>query len=379
MTRPLLLLIAAPVALIACAQVLSYDDYRARPSDAGPVVDSSDAVDTIVADTGPGRSQPPTRPAGEPKPSGKGRTLWIAAKHIYIGGQTSLGVASAEAWKEWGFDLDNVCTTLDDSIKNVGTCRRPLEAKQDFLVDGFDCRDNNFGHHVVALLNLTSEGFEQRVNEGIFEGTSTWIIRIDDLDDGTDDPYAPAKLYRASADKAVKWDGTDVRKIVAESVVGGDLEKSISEFKKGFVRDNVWVSGEPEQRDLLLPGSTAVVITLPLDASVFTVKLNADHRGGSRGVVAGAVPVAAIETLIRPIATESGFCPGTSLYNSLVRTVQRFPDVVVGAPGLQNTAVECDGISLGMGFDVVPVQPVTQVVPGDPPGKNLCDAGVDGG
>ena len=28
------------------------------------------------------------------------------------------------AWKEWGYDLDKVCTSVDDSIKNVGTCRR---------------------------------------------------------------------------------------------------------------------------------------------------------------------------------------------------------------------------------------------------------------
>jgi hypothetical protein len=287
-------------------------------------------------------------------------------------------MTSPNGWKEFGFDLDGVCTSVDDSIKNVGTCRRAPEANQDFLVDGDRCRDNNFGHHVVQLLVVSSEGFEQRLNDGIFEGGDTWLIRIDDLDSGPNDPYAPAKLYRASSMKGqpIKWDGTDVRKVLRDSVLDNDLEKPITNFPGGYVKDNVWVSGDPATRQLVLPVSESLFITLQLESALFTMNLAPDHTTATRGHIGGAIAMKAIESLLNPIATSAGFCPGTSLYGSLLRNVQRFPDVVIGEPNLQNTAVECDGMSLGLAFDVAPIQPVTELVDPPPAKPDPCsDAG----
>ena len=386
MKRALLagLIVTAPIAFGACLQILSYDDYRDRPLDAAPPDSAvtSDAPLGETDDTGPDSARPPPRPAGTPAPSGTGKTLWVAVKRMFIGSQDSLGTAGPNAWREFGFDLDGVCTSQDDSIKNIGTCRRHPEANQDFLVDGDRCRDNNFGHHVVQLLVVSSEGFESRLNEGIFEGSDTWLIRIDDLDEGANDTYAPAKLYRASSAKGegIKWDGSDVRKVLSDSVIDRDLEKPVANFLNGYVKDNVWVSGDPEKRELVLPISDVLVVKLNLEAATFTVNLNPDHNGGTRGHIGGAIPMNTIETLLAPIASSSGFCPGTSLYNSLLRNVQRFPDVVIGAPNLQDTTLECDGMSIGIAFDVAPIQPSTEIVD-PPPGKpDPCvDAGPDVG
>lgn len=364
----------------ACAQILSYDDYSERGADSS--IDDTRATETTTvtdtSDSGPTIARPPGRPTGEAKPSGKGKTLWLALKHMYVGTTDSFGKTSAEGWKEWGFDLDNVCTSLEDSIGNVGTCRRPVEAKQDFLLDGYGCRDNNFGRHVVALLNLSSDGFETRLNEGLLQGNSTWIIRLDDVDDGADDAYAPAKLYRADGSKSAgfKWDGTDVRKVLTDSLRERDLEKPSAEFLGGYLRGNVWVSGEPELKTIALPLSASTFAPLVLEAARISLVLDAAHKNGTKGVIAGALPVKTIDSLLAPVAKSSGFCPETSLYKSLLRSVQRFPDVVIGAPNLQNLAVECDGISLGLGFDVAPIQPVTELV--DPP-RSEPDPCTDGG
>jgi len=376
------LIVAAPIAIGACAQLLSYDDYRERPATVADVGTTSDGsiAETPDAELGPAR--PPPRPAGPATPSGKGKTLWVAVKRMYVGSTTLSGMTSPNGWKEMGFDLDGVCTSHDDSVKNVGTCRRAPEANQDFLVDGDRCRDNNFGHHVVQLLVVSSEGFEARLNEGIFEGGNTWIIRIDDLDDGPDDPYAPARLYRSSsmAKNTVKWDGTDVRTILSDSVLDRDLSKSKTDFLSGYVKDHVWISGDPTLREIVLPVSESMYVTLQLEATVFTLGLNPDHAAATRGHLGGAIAISSIETLIRPIATGAGFCPGTSLYNSLLRNVQRFPDVVIGAPNLQDTTVQCDGMSMGLAFDVANVQPVTALVDPPPPKPDPCtDAGPDTG
>lgn len=371
--------------LAGCAQVLGYDEYRERP--ASVVTGDSSVPDTVVVDAdtavvdaAPGPARVPTRPPGEIKASGKGRTLWIAAKRMYVGSQTALGMTSTNAWRDWGFDLDKICTSVEDSVANRGTCLRHPEANQQVLVDGDLCRDNNFGHHVIALLVISSEGFETRINDGLREGNNTWVIRIDDVDDGADDTYAPARFYRGASTKPAvpKWDGTDTRKVTADSVVDRDLDRPLVEFRNGYIRDNVWVSGEPSSGLLVLPFSAELNLTMT--STVVTLALDADHKNATRGVLGGAMPMSTLESLLRPIALSSGFCPGTPLYDSLFKTISRFPDVVVGAKDLQSTTVPCDGMSIGIGFDVQSIQPATEIVDPPPPDPSKCgDAGVDGG
>ncbi len=366
-------MVALPAFFAACAQVLGYDDYHARstePADVG--VDTG----TTVADTAPEAAHVPPRPAGEPVPSGKGRTLWVATKRLYLGSTNSLGATSTDGWKDWGFDLDHVCTSLEDSIKNVGTCRRNAEANQDVLLDGYLCRDNNFGRHVIALLKVSSDGFEQRINDGIFEGNNTWIIRIDDLDDTADDPYAPARFYLASDQKdgSIKWDGNDLRTASSDSVVDRSLDKPIIAFPGGYVRDNVWVSGDPSSDQIVLPFSADLKI--PLQGTLITMQLDPDHKNGKRAALGGAIKMSSLEAVLGPVAEAAGFCAGTPLYTSLIRNLSRFPDVVMDAPNLQDETKDCDGMSLGIGFDVQAIQPVVQVVDAPPPAPSKCsDAG----
>ncbi len=258
----------------------------------------------------------------------------------------------------------------------MGTCKRHPEAKPDFLEDGLRCRDNNFGHHMIAVVRVYSSDFEARANEGIFEGSNTWILRIDDLDPGEDDPYAPAKLYRSSEEPPgtkPKWDGTDVRSIVSNSVVDHDLEKAITQFPNGYVKGGVWVSGEPSATPIILPASDDLSIALNLQGTVVTVALDEKKKDGSAGMVAGVLPVAELASFVHPVAEGAGFCPGTPLYNSLLETFSRFPDVVVGAPGLQDPTKQCDGISLGLGFEIAPIQPVTNIVEPTPSEPSKCD------
>lgn len=368
--------VLVPVLVAACAQVLSYDDYRARPD--GSEVGGDAPADTHVplTDTGPTVARAPERPPGDAVPSNKGRTLWVAAKRLYLGTTNSLGAPSNDGWKEWGFDLDSVCTSLEDSVKNLGTCRRHPEANQDVLLDGNLCRDNNFGRHVVALLKVSSDGFEQRINDGILEGNNTWVIRIDDLDDAADDPYAPARFYRTSEQKdgTVKWDGTDVRRVSADSVVDRSLDKALVVFASGYVRNHVWVSGDASNKEIVLPFSTD--LNIPLQGTLITLQLDPDHKNGKRAALGGAIPMSQLEKVLAPVAAAGGFCPGSPLYTSLLRNVSRFPDVVMGAPNLQDETKDCDGMSLGIGFDVQAIQPITQVVDAPPPEPSKCgDAG----
>lgn len=371
-------LLVVPASFLACAQLLSYDDYSARPN-APADTGSRPDVSTEVSDAPEGPLHVPGRPPGEPIASGKGKTLWFGMKRMYLGSLNTFGAEVADAWKEWGLDLDNVCTSDEDSKKNVGTCLRPTGANQDSLVDGNRCRDNNFGHHVVALLKVSSSGFETRLINSLLEGGNTMVLRVDDVDDGPDDTYAPGRLYRVASVKGATWDGSDIREVISDTVLDGDLEKARTSFTKGFIKDHVWVSGEPEKQALLLPVSSSLFVPLTLESATVVLELAPDHNSGKRGGIAGAIPLVGVESLLDPVAAAAGFCPGSGLYQSLWNSFQEFPDLVIGAPNLQDTTQQCNGISLGFGFDVGNIQPVTKVVDPPPPsGPDPCDAGTKG-
>jgi hypothetical protein len=377
----------APLCTVACAQLLSYDDYQARSveTDSGvsPSETSSEVATDADVDTGPAR--PPERPSGEKKPSGTGKTLWLAVKHYHLGEQNLDNVYAPDAFRYWGFDVDHVCTSLDDAKANIGTCRRSTDARQDVLLDGDRCRDNNFGQHVVPLIHAYSADFEARLNEGVLSGNNTWVLRIDDLDPGADDAYAPAKLYRSTSTKGEslpKWDGTDVRAILSDSLIDRDFEKPINDFPTGYVKGNVWVSGDPTIVDLVMPVTGDLSSKMQIDGMVMAFEIDAAHTTAGRGMVGGGIPFSSFEEFVRPVAAGAGFCPGTPLYDGLLKNVQRMPDLVAGAPNLQDINKPCDALSIGIGLDLTAVQPSTEIVDPVPPPPGKCDdAGVpsDGG
>jgi hypothetical protein len=373
------LLLAVPFFALACAKLLSYDEYAARPeTDGGAGVDGAGEA---AIDSAPPAARPPLRPEGERKASGKGKTLWLAVKRYHFGEQNLDGVYAKDAFRYWGFDLDSICTSAKDSEGNVGTCKRAPMGGANVLVDGDDCRDNNFGQFVVPIVHTYSADFEQNLNDGIFAGTVTWILRIDDLDDGPDDAYAPAKLYRTTDVKGVttpKWDGSDVRQVLSDSVVGHDIDHAVNEFASGYVRNHVWVAGDPQSQALIMPVSPEVTVTLSMEGMLMTVALDDAHTTGRDGMIGGGVFFPKFEDFLRPLLARGGICADSPIYQGLLTNTGRTVDLVAGAPNLQDTTKTCDTLSVGIGLVFSAVKPVTEIVDPPPTPPTKCDdAGVD--
>lgn len=356
-----------------CAQILGYDGLSARESDASADTAADTAADVLVtdvADTADGPSTgpdvPPLRPTGLPaQPSGKGKTLSFAVKRLYLGTQTHLGELNDKAWREWGYDVDGVCTDANASRQSIGTCKRVDTSTADVLEDGERCRDNNFGARIMGLVSSFNPNVETSTTSSILNGSGTIGIVIDDVDDGVDDGFAPAMVYSLDAlpkSATPAWDGTDVRIVTADSVKNLDIKQALVSFPKGYVRGNVWVSGEGSSFSLPFGlGGTALV--LPLQGGQFTVPLDAAHeKSPAPSIVVGAIALSDLEAAMKPVAASAGLCPGNPLYDGLITKMLTFPDVVVGAPKLQDTTKTCDGLSVGLGFDLAPIQPLTQIV-----------------
>ena len=103
-------------------------------------------------------------------------------------------------------------------------------------MDGERCRDNNFGRHVGTILRSAAPDTEKSLTEQLGLGAATWLLRIDDVDMGSDDTFAPATLYRVADERAtagqVKWDGNDVRAIHSDTVIDGDISRGVTSLPR---------------------------------------------------------------------------------------------------------------------------------------------------
>jgi len=386
----------APVLLaVACASILGYDDLSARKDEAPTPEIGADVVDdvpAVEAEIGPDESvRPPARPPGTAAPSGKGKTLWLAVKRFYLSTQ-SLGSTispdgggtptSKEAWKDFGYDIDHVCTGEAEAIGSIGTCKKNAGSPEKVLLDGNSCRDNNFGSQMIPIVATFNSVFEDDSNQGVLGGANTLVLALEDLDDGENDPYVVGKLYRVSnilgyPTTKPKWNGSDIRQADRASLDAGDITKPRAYFPKGYVTNNTWVSGEPSKFIVPIPVNS-VSSDLHLGGAVMTLKLASNHSTGNLGVLAGALARADLELAIRPIARSAGVCTDSLIYKALINSVQPLMDVVMESPTLQDTTVDCNGMSVGMGLEFANVQPITEAVDIFPFVSPCDDAGTGG-
>jgi hypothetical protein len=153
-------------------------------------------------------------------------------------------------------------------------------------------------------------------------------------------------------------------------------------FPRGYLRNHVWVSGDPQGVETSLPiGANGELMPLPIKAGIIAFTLNAAHTTVTDGTgqVAGAIASADIDAFLKPfLVTQTPFCPGTSGYSNLLDTIKTYTDVVVAGAKLQDPSKDCDGISLGIGINLAPVAPAvalgTEVT--ESPGACGSDAGV---
>ncbi len=366
--------VTSVAAVVSCTLTESFDNISGtRPADTG----------TSVTDADPNApATPPARPAGDAKPSSPSRTLWVGVKHFHFA-HSNDALKTPNAWQDWGWDIDGLCTGRTAS-EQTGTCRKSSAIAPEQVSDGKGCRDNNFGSQIVAQLNIYKNTFENDTNNGLLEGNAAWIFVLEDVGDAVDDPYVPGKLYLAApyAPKTrPNWDGADVRKVLPRSV-DGDLSKPKVTFPRGYLRNNVWVSGEAQAFEIALPiGASGELMPLPVRSGVIGFTLNAAHTTvvDGTGQVAGAIALSDVEAFLKPfLITQTPFCPGTGGYNNLMQTIGSYADVVVGAAKLQDSTKDCDGISFGIGINLAPVAPAvelgTELTPS--PGSCGTDAGV---
>jgi len=312
----------------------------------------------------------PDSTTGEPKDV---RTF--AVSFFRLGFTTRDGENISDAWKQYGFNLDGVCTTGDDSQTSKNTCQRAPGSSGDVLTDGDNCIDNNFGAQLVTLIKAVDPQAETKIADGIKTGALTLAFRIRDIAETGEDDHAPAELFAAkAASGTANLDGTDVFDVDTISVAGGDLGKPLATLTGTIKVENgkrVWY-GTADSLGLPAVFISGASGSIPIRGARVSIDLD-----GTRGTIAGAAPIPEVQTVVAGVLRQQKMCPGSLLYDNILKNIERAADMPETLP--HDTSKLCAALSLGLGVEVVRGS-IGKVVPTGKPKPDPCapmDAGAD--
>ncbi|MGZ3450383.1 MAG: hypothetical protein ACXVEF_12355 [Polyangiales bacterium] len=279
-----------------------------------------------------------------------------------IGITTRTGEVSDTAWKAYGFDLDGICTTADDSATSKNTCKRAEMSKPATLADGDGCIDNNFGSQLVPLIKGLDPMSETKIVDGIKKGGLTLVLRIDDLAAAGADGAAPGAWFAAkSATGTAKLDGTDTWDVDASSVASGDLGQPIAKVLGSVAivdGKRIWRSNADS---LALPAVFIAGATGTVPITGARVEIDLDAKVGTIG---GYSAVTDVQTVVSGVLATRMICPDNPLHNTVMNTIASSADMPALLP--HDPAQTCTSMSLGLGIELVDATIGKVLPPADP-------------
>lgn len=319
-------------------------------------------------------------PKAGPEQPGDGAGVTLAIRKLYLGDTDRNDKPSPSAWKDFGYDLDNKISTA--TSKDL--CKPAAGAKgQDVYPDGTEGIDNSFGANIMSLITTLAPDASTQINDSLEEGSFTIILKMEGM--GSGDNYNPlvTKLYGGAqlvdangVEVAPKWDGTDEWPVFPELLNNGNIENPKVQFPKSYVvKDEktgarTWVSGTSGdiQLNLSIQGFS---LGLTIGQAVISAEIPSDNKSATNGTIAGIINT---EQLISELAKVAGsfsadLCPPSATFESLAQQIRQASDIL--SNGSQDPTKECDGISIGLGFEMSAVQ-LGGIAPAASPGDDPC-------
>jgi hypothetical protein len=177
---------------------------------------------------------------------------------------------------------------------------------------------------------------------------------------------------------APKFDGTDMWPVLRELLSDPtNIDSPKVSFGQSYMVGHTWVSGSKGTVTLTLTISD-VTISLNIGSALIAVDLSADNREGTMGTIAGVLETEELITQIGGVAAtfDTSFCdPNSPTLQSILNQLRQASDIM--KDGTQNPDATCDGISIGIGFNLKPIQ-LGPIAPPAVPGQDPCVMGTGG-
>lgn len=311
--------------------------------------------------------QPAAKPDAPAAAIADARTF--AVNSLQLGEGDRAGAANKDAWKDYGFDLDGTATTKDS--KDV--CTRLNGASSSNQEDGKEGIDNAFGKVIIPFLQPFAATPSKTLTDSIVKGDFTIMLSIKGLTDDaaqtntglSGELLVGGKFGEGKSPTFTQADDWPYR---------ADPRIPISE---GYVNKGTFVNGA---------GGATVTISLfiqgiSLDLTINKAIITFDHKPPNdivNGTIAGVIGTEKLISGLEKVAgrISSQLCSGSTL-DSIKATIRQASDIL--QDGSNKAGVNCDAISVGIGFTAKRIANPTQVFKDDgttPPDPCKGDGGT---
>ena len=222
--------------------------------------------------------------------------------------------------------------------------------------DGNNGIDNSFGRNVLPLILSLYPSWVTDINVGLQNGSFNMLLKSYCLPPTGDVPVLTTKLFEGTALGAIpQFDGTDMWPVSPELLANPtDPESSTITFDMSSVTATTFDSGKHQTVVLVLPLFVpSTQIRLTLHAAQVTMTLAADRKSATGGILGGVLDTEEFVAEVKKIGYSIGLC-GSPLFANLLTSIRQASDIV--ADGSQDPAKTCNGISIGLGFEMREVQ-----------------------
>ena len=339
----------------------------------------------------------PAAPSGGSPTSAKHN---YAVHKLYLGDSDRTGVTNPDAWKSFGYNLDNLVTTKS----STDVCTLAAGASKTTQVDGNGGIDNSFGENIMPIV-ITTAGSDaaQKINDGINTGSFTVMTYITGFDDSAGSTASATGLtgillaggsYSAANDGgAPTWDTNTHWPIVPTLMTGCTPETGCPagtdpnsaatiKFDSAYQAGGTFVNGSPASLSLTLSiGGQALTVNI----SSALITFQPSGAGAvTNGTIAGTIVAQDLVNQLQSVAgsISSSLCSG-SAFQSIAQQILQAADIVIdpSSGAVSNSAgASCNGISIGLGFDSTEIAAPTaaDIEGASQPKPGPCgDAGTD--
>jgi hypothetical protein len=269
----------------------------------------------------------------------------FAVKELYF------GEGNSGEWKKFGYNVDGkVSTGNSDDVCKPASGGSASTAHP----DGDEGIDNSFGKNLLPLILGLYSTWPTDVNNGIKNGNFTALLKMECMPPTGDVPLMGTRLFGGtSLGSMPKFDGTD-KWPVEPGLLGDpmDPQSSVIRFDKASVVGTKYDSGKNVTFILSVPVKSATKSTslkLTLYSAQVTMDFSADRKTATNGMVGGVLNTEEFVAEVKKVGELLGLC-GNPLFDNLITQVRQSSDIM--ADGTQDSTQTCDGISMGLGFDM---------------------------
>ncbi len=260
-----------------------------------------------------------------------------AVSTVFLGETDRSGVATKDAWKQYGENLDGLVSTK----ASTDVCKRVAGADSAKQEDGLNGIDNAFGRTVLGFLLGLVPTPSKTATDAIAAGSRTMMFNL------LPSPPRFGMLGAEALGSPPTFAPTEIRPAVASTVNGGP-DSPLSVSTTPAVAGGVISSGEASGIFYVEVPISGANLRIPVHHA--RVKMTvAPGSTEANGTVAGVVPteelVAEISRVAGRISTQ--LCGGSTL-DTIKQTIRQASDIM--ADGSQDPNQDCSAISIGIGF-----------------------------